>query len=192
MRVDDELAAHAAALRDSVTQTGPTIEELVSCLCSCFQRGNKLLLCGNGGSAADAQHIAAEFVNRLCFDRPALPALSLATDTSILTCIANDASYDQVFARQVNALGKSGDVLVGISTSGRSPNVLAALAAAREGGLSTVGFTGRGGGAAMAGLCDYLVAVSSADCARIQECHSFLWHYIAGAVERQMFGDACG
>jgi D-sedoheptulose 7-phosphate isomerase len=191
VRIDDELAAHSAALSESVTSLGPTVDDLTECLCGCFERGNKLLLCGNGGSAADAQHIAAEFVNRLCFDRPALPAISLATDTSILTCIANDVSYDQVFARQVAALGRSGDVLAGISTSGRSPNVLAALRTAREAGIVTVGFTGEGG-ADMADLCDYLIAVSSVECARIQECHSFLWHYVAAAVERQMYGDACG
>ncbi len=191
MSIEDELAAHTAALNKSVADLKSTIDGLVACLCACFERGNKLLLCGNGGSAADAQHIAAEFVNRLCFNRPALPAVSLATDTSVLTCVANDASYDQVFARQVIALGKPGDVLAGISTSGRSPNVLAALAAAREAGLSTVGFTGQGGAAAMADLCEHLVAVSTSECARIQECHGFLWHYVAGAVEREMFGSSC-
>jgi D-sedoheptulose 7-phosphate isomerase len=180
------------ALSASVAQLGPVIEDIVERLCTCFQTDHKLLLCGNGGSAADAQHVAAEFVNRLCFDRPALPALSLATDTSILTCVANDAAYDQVFARQVGALGREGDVLGALTTSGQSPNVLTVLAVARDAGLCTVGFTGQAGSAAMSALCDYVVAVPSTDCARIQECHGFIWHYVAGSVERRLFGSACG
>ena len=170
MRIDDELAAHVGALSATVSEMGCVIDQIIEQLCACFESDHKLLLCGNGGSAADAQHVAAEFVNRLCFDRPALPALSLVTDTSVLTCVANDAAYDQVFARQIRALGRRGDVLGALTTSGHSPNILAALAVARESGLLTIGFTGQGGVESMSGLCDFVVAVPSTDCARIQEC----------------------
>ncbi len=149
--------------------------------------GGKLLVFGNGGSAADAQHLAAELVNRYQLERPALPAVALTTDTSILTSIANDYHYDQVFVRQLKALGRAGDVALGISTSGRSANVLEALAAARERGLGTVGLTGREGGE-MASWCDILITVPSSDTPRIQEVHAVVVHLLCELVDRGLFG----
>ena len=182
------LADHVTALERTVERATTTFPEIVALLCSCFRSGSKLFFCGNGGSAADAQHFAAEFVNRLHRERPALPALALTTDTSVLTCIANDASYAQVFARQIEALGSEGDILVGLSTSGGSANVLAALAVARAAGMTTLGFTGERGVERMGEKCDIIVVAASADCARIQECHEFLWHVIADQVEHELFG----
>jgi D-sedoheptulose 7-phosphate isomerase len=190
MRLDDELAAHAAALDATVAASADTVEAIVSRLCACFADGGKVLVCGNGGSAADAQHIAAEFMNRLRLDRRPLPAVALTTDTSVLTCVANDLCFDEVFARQVLALGNRGDVLLALSTSGGSANVLAAVEAARKRGLTTVGLTGEHGAGQMAPGCDLLVAVPSSDCARIQECHEFVCHVIAGMVEEQLFGES--
>jgi D-sedoheptulose 7-phosphate isomerase len=186
--LNDELADHIAAITLTVEQSAGTVAEIIERLVSCFQGKGKLLLCGNGGSAADSQHLAAEFVNRFHIDRRALPALALSTDASVLTSVANDAAYDRIFARQVEALGAPGDVLIGLSTSGRSANVLAALAAARAQGMTTVGFTGEDGRVRMGALCDVLLTAASRDCARVQECHEFLWHTIAGEVEAIMFG----
>jgi len=188
MDLQAQLDEHVTALERTVECATTTIPEIVALLCSCFRSGSKLFFCGNGGSAADAQHFAAEFVNRLHRERPALPALALTTDTSVLTCIANDASYAQVFARQIEALGSEGDILVGLSTSGGSANVLAALAAARAAGMTTLGFTGERGVERMGEKCDIIVVAASADCARIQECHEFLWHVIADQVEQELFG----
>ena len=153
----------------------------------CFKQGNKILLCGNGGSAADAQHVAAEFINRFRFDRPALPAIALTTDSSILTCIGNDLTFENIFSRQVEALGIKGDILVGISTSGHSANVLKALGTARAKSLTTIGFTGQKGRDPMSANCDYCLVIPSSDTARVQECHEFIWHVICGAVEKQLF-----
>jgi D-sedoheptulose 7-phosphate isomerase len=186
--LDDALAAHVAAVTATVAESSATIAEIAARLGSCFTQGGKLLICGNGGSAADAQHFAAEFVNHLRFDHQALPAIALTTDTSVLTSIANDREYEQVFARQVNAIGAAGDVLIAISTSGASPNVLAALAAGRQRGLVTIGFTGQLGTARMLPECDLLLAVASRETERIQECHEFAYHVIAGMVEERLFG----
>lgn len=153
-----------------------------------LRAGGKLLLCGNGGSAADAQHWAGELVSRFHYDRPGLAAIALTTDTSILTAIGNDYGYERLFARQVEALGRAGDVLFALSTSGRSPNILAALKAARERSMATVGFTGNGPGAAsMAPLCDILIQVPSASTPRIQEGHEALGHAICAIVEATLF-----
>jgi D-sedoheptulose 7-phosphate isomerase len=159
-----------------------------ACLLS-LQSGGKILFAGNGGSAADAQHMAGEFVARFAFDRPGLAALALTTDTSILTAIANDYGYEQLFARQVQALGRRGDVLVVYSTSGRSPNILRALAVARAAGLVTVGLTGNRGGP-MRDLCEHLLEVPSAETPRVQEGHLILGHILCGLVERSLFGAA--
>ena len=190
MGLDDELTAHIEALTGTVAASSVTIEDVVEGLARSFLNGGKLLVCGNGGSAADAQHIAAEFMNRLRVDRDPLPAVALTTDTSVLTCVANDACYDDVFSRQVEALGHSADVLFALSTSGGSANVIAALAAGRVCGMFTVGFTGESGARRLAQLCDAVVAVPSEDCARIQECHEFVCHVIAGMVEKRLFPDA--
>ncbi len=188
MGLEDEARTHVAALQGTVAACSGIIDEVVGGLCACFAKGGRVLLCGNGGSAADAQHIAAEFINRLRLDRPALAAVALTTDTSVLTCLANDVGYDEVFARQVEALGRPGDVLVALSTSGSSPNVLAALVAARGAGMTVVGLTGAAGRVLMAPYCDLLVTVPSDDCPRIQECHEFVCHAIAGMVEERLFG----
>ena len=148
--------------------------------------GHKVLLCGNGGSAADAQHIAAELVGRFVVERRGLPAIALTTDSSALTALANDYGYDVVFARQVEALGRPGDVLVAITTSGRSKNVVAAIAAARACGMKVIALTG-GGGRELVASCDAGVAVPSGETARIQECHIAIGHAIAELVDRLLF-----
>jgi len=153
--------------------------------------GNKLLFVGNGGSAADAQHWAGELVSRFNFDRPGLAGIALTTDTSILTAIGNDYGYDYVFARQIEALGRNGDLLFALSTSGNSKNIVRAIEAARAGGIGVVGFTGQGGGA-MAELCDICFRVPSGETPKIQEGHEFLGHLICGLIESEMFGDTRG
>src|SRR5215475_10028983 len=153
-----------------------------------LRSGGKVLLAGNGGSAADAQHIAGEFLSRLRFDRHPLPALALTTDSSVLTAVGNDYGYAQVFERQLRGLGRNGDVLIAISTSGKSPNVLAALAAAREIGVVTVGFTGTApGAAAMLPLCHLVLAAPSDDTPLIQQVHITAAHAICELVERNLF-----
>lgn len=160
---------------------------LVDWLVACFQAGGKLLVCGNGGSAADAQHLAAEFVNRFLIDRPPLPAIALTTDSSILTSVANDFSFDDVFAKQVLALGREGDVLLGISTSGNSPNIIRAVEAAREKGLATVVLTG-GNGGALAGKADLELRVPSGKTPHIQEAHLWIEHMICWLVDERLHG----
>ncbi|WP_448208329.1 D-sedoheptulose 7-phosphate isomerase [Azospirillum sp. sgz302134] len=151
-----------------------------------LRAGGKVLFCGNGGSAADAQHLAAELTGRYLRDRPPLAAVALTVDTSALTAIANDYSYDEVFARQVRGLGRAGDVLVGISTSGNSRNVVAALEAARALGLRTIGLTGAAGGR-MKELCDVCLCVPSTDTPRIQEMHIAAGHMLCELVENALF-----
>ncbi len=151
-----------------------------------LRSGRTLLFFGNGGSAADAQHLAAEFVNRFTRDRPALAALALTTDTSVLTSIGNDDDFARIFARQVEALGRPGDVAIGISTSGRSPNILEGLRAARDRDLVTVGFTGRDGGG-MPDLCRHLVRVPARETARIQEVHILAGHILCQLVDEALF-----
>jgi D-sedoheptulose 7-phosphate isomerase len=163
------------------------ILEAASCACiACYQSNGKLLLAGNGGSAADAQHIAGEFVSRFAFDRPGLAAIALTTDTSILTAIGNDYGYEKLFARQVQAHGQKGDVFIGYSTSGQSPNILLAFKEARSRGLICIGLTGNRGGP-MRELCDYCLEVPSSDTPKIQEGHLVLGHIICGLVENAIF-----
>ena len=161
-----------------------TVEGAVACL----KDGGKILLCGNGGSAADAQHIACELAGRFNMERAGLTAMSLTTNSSTLTAVANDYGFRQVFARQVEAMGSPGDLLVAISTSGSSPNILDALDKAREHGLATAGLSGKGGGD-MVDLCDICVIVPSDDTPRIQEAHITIGHAICDFVERALFGD---
>lgn len=151
-----------------------------------LRAGGKILLAGNGGSAADAQHIAGEFVSRFAFDRPGLPAIALTTDTSIITAIGNDYGYDKLFARQVQAHGRKGDVFIGYSTSGKSPNILIAFKEARSRGLHCIGLTGNQGGP-LREICDYLLEVPSIDTPKIQEGHSVLGHILCGLVENAIF-----
>lgn len=155
----------------------------------CLRNDGKVLIAGNGGSAADAQHIAGEFVSRFAFDRPGLAAIALTTDTSILTAIGNDYGYERLFVRQVQALGRHGDVFIGYSTSGSSPNVLRAFEEARTRGLFCIGFTGKRGGP-MSGLCDIALEVPSIDTPKIQEGHLILGHILCGLVENAMFAPA--
>jgi D-sedoheptulose 7-phosphate isomerase len=155
-----------------------------------MNRGNKVLLAGNGGSAADAQHIAGEFVSRFAFDRPGLPAIALTTDTSILTAIGNDYGYDKLFARQVQAHAQKGDVFIAYSTSGKSPNVIAALQEANNRGVVCIGMTGNRGGP-MKELCDHYLDVPSGDTPKIQEGHAVLGHILCGLVERALFKAPC-
>jgi D-sedoheptulose 7-phosphate isomerase len=164
----------------------PLFLEAIKLISQAFERGNKLLLFGNGGSAADAQHIAAEFVNRFIIDRPPLPALALTTDTSILTSISNDMAFQEVFAKQIKALGKEGDVAIGISTSGNSPNVIKALEVAKEMGIKTVALTGNDGGM-IAKMVDIPLIVSSSSTARVQETHILIGHILCEMVEHQLF-----
>ena len=163
------------------------LEKTAQAIIKAFQGRRRVFFCGNGGSAADSQHLAAEFVGRFQKERGALPALALTTDSSILTSLANDYSFDVVFARQIEALGNSGDVLVGISTSGRSPNVLKAFEKARELGMTTVAFTGNDGGL-MARAADIAVIVPSKVTARVQEAHIALLHAICEVVEDAFAG----
>lgn len=156
-----------------------------------LKQGNKLLFAGNGGSAADAQHWAGELVSRFYFDRPGLPAIALTTDTSILTAIGNDYGYDYVFARQIEALGREGDVFYAISTSGNSKNILRAIQAAKAAGIRVVGFTGQGGGA-MAELCDVCFRMPSGETPKVQEGHEFVGHLICGLIEHEIFAHAKG
>ena len=152
----------------------------------CLSSGGKILLAGNGGSAADAQHIAGELVSRFMFDRPGLPAIALTTDTSILTAIGNDYGYEKLFARQVQAHGRKGDIFIGYSTSGKSPNILAALEEAWTQGLICIGLTGNRGGP-MQELCHHLLEAPSAETPRIQECHAVLGHILCGLIESAIF-----
>jgi len=188
-RLEEEYQIHAGIMAQTVAQCAPDVDAIAACLVECFRKGNKLLLCGNGGSAADSQHMVAEFVNRFRLDRAALPAIALTVDTSILTAIGNDSSFEFTFSRQVEALAKPGDVLAAISTSGSSANVLRALDAARERQVKTVGFTGEKGRLTMAPKCDLCLVVPSADTPRVQEVHEFVWHVICGMVEQALFVD---
>ena len=163
----------------------PDVARAAHCMSEAVRGGGKLMFCGNGGSAADSQHLASEFTGRFVNDRRPLAALALSTDSSALTCIANDYAFDQVFERQVRALGRKGDVLVAISTSGKSANVLRAVHAARELGVAVVGFLGRDGGT-LKPLCDVALVVPSDTTARIQEAHIFIGHTLCALVEEAL------
>jgi D-sedoheptulose 7-phosphate isomerase len=161
------------------------VEKGAALIAATLSGGQKLMLCGNGGSAADSQHMAAEFTGRFIKDRRPLAAMALSTDSSALTCIGNDYSFDEVFSRQVVGLGRSGDCLLAISTSGNSRNVIRAAEEARAAGMGTIGLLGRDGGALL-GLCDVAIVVPSAVTARIQEAHIFIGHTLCGLVEQAL------
>ena len=160
--------------------------EVVDIILTALRNGNKVLLAGNGGSAADAQHIAAEFVSRFEFDRAPLAAIALTTDTSILTAIGNDYGYEHLFSRQLRAVGREGDVFIGISTSGNSKNVVEAINVCKSLGIISVGLTGNRG--AMLDICDHLISVPSSNTARIQESHILIGHSICSMAESGFFG----
>lgn len=163
------------------------IKEVALVATEVYRKGNKTLIAGNGGSAADAQHIAGEFVSKFYFDRPGIPSVALTTDTSILTAIGNDYGYEKLFARQVQANGVKGDLFIGISTSGNSKNILEALKECKDKGIITVGLTGENGGE-MATLCDYCIKVPSNETPRVQESHILIGHIICAVVEESIFG----
>jgi D-sedoheptulose 7-phosphate isomerase len=163
-----------------------TVGKVSEILIDSLGAGNKLILMGNGGSAADAQHIAAEFVGRFAFDRPALPALALSVNTSCVTAVGNDYGFDLVFSRQIEALARPGDVAIGISTSGKSANVIRGMSTAMKMGLHTVGLTGANGGP-LANVVDYCVCAPSTETPRIQECHILIGHIISEVVEQTIF-----
>jgi D-sedoheptulose 7-phosphate isomerase len=193
--VSDTQAAIRALFRESarvkevfLAEQSAALARAVDVVAPAFDQGCRLLLFGNGGSAADAQHIAAELVGRFMDERRPLPAIALTTDTSALTAIANDYGYDEIFARQVRALGRAGDVALAISTSGNSPSVLRAVEAARSLGMRTIGLTG-GNGGALKGLVEVSLCVSASTLScRIQETHILIGHVLCELVERRMFG----
>jgi D-sedoheptulose 7-phosphate isomerase len=182
--IEASIVAKQAMLRDSSLVA--TLAKVCELLINAFSQGNKILLFGNGGSAADAQHIAAELVGRFASDRPALSAISLTENTSSVTAIANDYGFDQVFSRQIEALARPGDVAIGISTSGTSSNVLCAFSTAKKMGLQTIALTGKTGGK-LKGNVDHCVCVPSSETARIQECHGLIGHILAELVEQAVF-----
>jgi D-sedoheptulose 7-phosphate isomerase len=185
-----ELFEASGRVKDTfLAENGAALGRAVAMVADALAAGRKLLLFGNGGSAADAQHIAAELVGRFLKERRPLPAIALTTDTSALTAIANDYGYDEVFARQVRALGTAGDVALAISTSGRSPSVLRAVAACREGGIATIGLTGGDGGALVGAVDLALCASASTISARIQETHILVGHVLCELVDRRLFGE---
>jgi D-sedoheptulose 7-phosphate isomerase len=180
-----EVAAHRDALDAVERQLGADLAAVLDVWERGIRGGGKILFFGNGGSAADAQHIAAELVVRYLADRPAIAAVALTTDTSVLTAAGNDLGFESLFARQIEALGRAGDVAVGISTSGRSPNVLRGLDAARAAGLATVGMTG-GNSSVLRDHCDVVLAVPSTSTARIQEMHILLGHVLCAGIESRL------
>lgn len=187
MNVTSMVEAHYKELRqtvDACSEGLPIVEKLAQVVVSALKNGNKILTAGNGGSAADALHMAEELVGRFRSNRRALPAVSLAADVTALTCISNDFGYDQVFARQVEALGKPGDVLVTFSTSGNSPNILIALDVAKKAGITTINLSGKGGGKAK-GKADYEWIIPATNGARVQEIHTWVMHVILEAVETE-------
>ncbi len=182
---DAEKAEHCQVAEDSFVELFPEFSAWVEACTQALQAGRKLLFFGNGGSAADAQHLATEFVVRFKTNRRALAALALTTDTSLLTAVGNDLGFEHLFARQIEALGAKGDIAIGISTSGKSPNILAALKAAREKGLVTVGLTG-GTGGELPSLCDILLKIPSSTTSRIQEMHITFGQMLCGAIEHKL------
>jgi D-sedoheptulose 7-phosphate isomerase len=182
LRFKENTEVKARFLKESL----PRLLEVITLVSKAFEAGNKVLFFGNGGSAADAQHLAAEFVNRYIINRPPLPAIALTTDASILTSVSNDLAFDEIFAQQIRALGKEGDVAVGISTSGNSPNVIKAIEVAKKIGIKTVALTGNDGGT-LAKMADLSLVVPSNSTPRIQETHILIGHILCEMVEHQLF-----
>ncbi len=183
--IDAILAESLQVKRDAVTAQGETLLAAADMLVTAIASGHKILLFGNGGSAADAQHLAAEFVNRFQIDRHPLPAIALTTDSAVITSIGNDDSFERIFARQLEALGRPDDVAWGLSTSGESANILAAMTSARQRGLHCLGMTGTGG--RMKAQTDLLLTVASSNTARVQETHITMGHILCQLVEHKLF-----
>jgi D-sedoheptulose 7-phosphate isomerase len=190
--VKDEIAAAAVVAQRmaDTPETRAVTAAMADAIIAALRKGNKVLFAGNGGSAADAQHLAAELVGRFAYDRPGLPAIAVTTDTSALTAIGNDYGYDQVFSRQVEALGVPGDVFIGITTSGKSPNILKALEAARSRGVTTVGWTGRVAPEQFQALSDMVLTIDADTTARVQQGHMIVGHIVCALVERAMYPKA--
>lgn len=184
-----QLQEHQQLLKQVETELIPAVARLAERLIDTFKIGNKLLLMGNGGSAADAQHFAGEIVSRFRMERPGLPAIALSTDTSTITAIGNDYGFERIFSRQVEALATPGDAVLGISTSGNSPNVLKALELARHAGCTTIGLLGKDGGS-IKEVCDIPLIVPSYDTPRVQEVHITLIHILCDLIEQGLFGVA--
>lgn len=187
-RARAQFAAHIEVVQQVMREQMPTLARMAALLIDCYWRGNKVLFCGNGGSAADAQHLAAELVGRYLIDRPPLPALALHTDTSVVTAIANDYAYEDVFSRQVEAHLRPGDVLICLSTSATSPSVLRAAETAQARGGTVLGLLGRDGGT-IAPLCAAALVVPSQHSYVIQEVYMIAGHWLCDMVEQAMFGD---
>ena len=184
-QINTSIALKLKLLEEQSVLSG--IEAATMSIISAFKNKHKILIAGNGGSAADAQHIAGELVNRFYFDRPGLPAIALTTDTSVLTAIGNDHGFEKLFVRQIEALGNSGDVFIGISTSGSSPNIIEAFKACKEKQIVSIGLTGSSG-RHMKDLCDICITVPSGETPRIQEVHILIGHIICSIVEEDLFG----
>jgi len=187
--IEDEIVKQiedSIEMKKYLQKQAKTLVAIADLLVKAFRKGNKVILFGNGGSAADAQHIACELAGKFYLDRDPLPAIALVDNIPALTAIANDYSYDEVFARQVKALAKKGDIVIGISTSGNSPNVLQGIEAAKQLGAITIAFTGQGG--RLKDLADYVLAIPSTDTPRIQEAHITTGHIICYLVEQALFG----
>jgi D-sedoheptulose 7-phosphate isomerase len=198
MKLENALAQVTASLQEGAElrmkvaqECGPAIVQAAMAMTQCLRAGGKLLFFGNGGSAADAQHLAAEFVGRFVLERRGLPALALTTDTSVLTAIGNDYGFERVFSRQIEALGQAGDVAIGISTSGNSPNVLAGLRQAKSQHLKTVGMAGKDGGQ-LRHCCDIPLIVAWPNTARVQECHITIGHLLCELVENDLAANKPG
>ena len=183
--IETSIAVKQSLLADE--QLLSAIERAADVVTEAYRKGNKTLLAGNGGSAADAQHLAGEFVSRFYFDRPGIPSIALTTDTSILTAISNDYGFERLFARQIQAQGCAGDVFIGISTSGNSPNIVEAFKECKRRGIFSIGLTGSNP-CTMDALCDICIKVPSACTPRIQESHIMVGHIICSIVERELFG----
>ena len=185
LQINNSIAAKQALLDNE--ELIKQIKEAVEMVTSAYQNNKKTMVAGNGGSAADAQHIAGELVARFHFDRPGLSSMALSTDTSVITAIGNDYGFERLFSRQVEAHGNEGDVFIALSTSGNSPNIIKALEACKVKGVKTIGLTGESGGK-MAGLCDICIKVPSTETPRIQESHILIGHIICYLVEETLFG----
>jgi D-sedoheptulose 7-phosphate isomerase len=186
--IHNHFASHVEVINSVSEQLTREIEQLALTVAATLRNGGKLLVMGNGGSAADAQHLAAELIGRFLLERRALPAIALTTDTSILTAVGNDYGFDEVFARQVEALAATGDLVLGISTSGNSANVIKALTMAREKGCQTIGLLGRDGGR-IVGMVDLALTVPSQETPRIQEAHQLIIHIVCDLLEKDLFGE---
>lgn len=184
-QIEESIRVKNLILENKGIQT--TIKEAAVICSRSLKKGKKIIFAGNGGSAADAQHLAGELVNRFGFERPGIAAIAITTDTSVITSISNDSGFDKLFARQIEAIGKKGDVLISLSTSGNSVNIIEGIKEARKAGIIAIGFTGKSGGR-MSRLCDLTIKAPSDETPRIQEAHILIGHILCSSVENRLFG----